>query len=218
MKNRLKTLIFSIIGRWFIQTLFFFNKINIQGEKNFLKLLSSNQPIMVCVWHGRLLFPSWYIRLKTTNLHAIASRHPDAEIMASILKHWGYSLLRGSTKKGGKKVIKKMNEIFQDGGIIAITNDGPRGPARIAKGGSIAIALKNHAKIITITGSCTKYWRMKSWDKFMLPQPFGKIQIVISETMEISENYNLDKEKVIISDFINKYQNIADDILRNKID
>ena len=175
MKLRFKSKLIPLIGRWIIQILFFLNKVTIKGEENLLKLIQSGDPVMLCVWHGRLLFPSWYIRHHTT-LHIISSRHADSEILAHILRHWGYRLIRGSTKKGGVRVIKEMTEIFKKGGIIAVTNDGPKGPARIAKSGSVGLAIKNNVQIITVTGSATKYWQMKSWDRFMLPKPFGKIQ------------------------------------------
>ena len=180
MKHEHKSFLFSLLGRWAIQTFFFLNKVSIKGEENFIRLIQSDEPVMVCVWHGRLLFPSWYIRLKTTNLYAVASRHSDAEIMSRILQHWGYGLIRGSTKKSGKAVVRKMDEIFKTGGIVAVTNDGPKGPARIVKAGSTGIAIRNNVKIITITGSATKYWQMKSWDRFIFPKPFGKIQLVVS--------------------------------------
>ena len=201
----------SFIGRCVFQILFLLNKVKIHGEDNLLQLAKAGKPIMVCVWHGRLLFPSWYIRLKMTNLHAIASRHSDAEIMARILKHWGYSLIRGSTRKGGKAVVQKMADVFKNGGIVAVTNDGPKGPPRIAKSGSIGLAIKNNVQIITVTGSATKYWRIKTWDSFMLPKPFGKIRIVVSPPMDIKEKPNTSEEEVkLLSKFINYYQDEAD--------
>ena len=189
------------------------NKVSIKGEENLLKLIKSGKPIMLCVWHGRLLFPSWYIRLKTTNLYAIASRHSDAEIMARILNNWGYGLIRGSTRKGGKAVVQKMAEVFKNAGIIAVTSDGPKGPPRIAKAGSTSLALKHNVQIITITGSATKYWQMKSWDRFMLPKPFGKIQLIVSPPLIITEDLKTAKEEVQhLSDFMNQYQDIADSL------
>ena len=209
--GKIKTIIFSFIGKWLVQTLFYLNKIVINGEEHLLSLINSGKPIMVCVWHGRLLFPSWYIRLKTTNLHAIASRHTDAEIMALILKKWGYGLIRGSTQKGGKAVVQKMAEVFKNKGIVAVTNDGPKGPPRIAKAGSTSLALKYNVQIITITGSATKYWQIKSWDRFMLPKPFGKIQLIVSPPLEITEKLETAKDEVqLLSDFMNQYQDEAD--------
>ena len=210
MKFEKKTFLFSLLGRWLFQVVFFFNKISIDGEENLLKLIKSRKPVMLCVWHGRLLFPSWYIR-HHTSLHIVSSRHRDSEILARILKHWGYGLIRGSTKKGGTRVIREMTEKFKDGEIIAVTNDGPKGPPRIAKSGSIGLAIKNNVQIITVTGSATKYWRIKTWDSFMLPKPFGKIRIVVSPPMDIKEKPNTSEEEVkLLSKFINYYQDEAD--------
>ena len=153
MKSKIRIFFLSFLGRIIIQLIFYFNKIVIKGEKNLIALLQANEPIMVCVWHGRFLFPSWYLRLITKNIYAIAGKHADAEIMAQILQYWGYGLIRGSTNKGGKEVIKEMVTHFKQSGIVAITNAGPKGPPCIAKPGSTAIALKNNVKIITVTGS-----------------------------------------------------------------
>jgi len=204
MNPKYKSFLLSLLGRWVFQTLFFLNKVSIKGEENLLKLIKSGDPVMLCVWHGRLLFPSWYTRNHTT-LHIISSRHPDSEILAPILKHWGYRLIRGS---------KEMTEIFKKGGIIAVTNDGPKGPARIAKSGSVGLAIKNNVQIITVTGSATKYWQMKSWDRFMLPKPFGKIQIVVSPPLNITNKPSTSEEVQLLSKFMNHYQDMADKLTR----
>jgi lysophospholipid acyltransferase (LPLAT)-like uncharacterized protein len=205
-----KPILIPLLGRLIFQILFFLNKVSIKGEENLLELIKLGKPIMLCVWHGRLLFPSWYIRFHTT-LHIISSRHSDSELLAHILKKWGYDLIRGSTNKGGMGVIREMTEIFKGGGIIAVTNDGPKGPARIAKSGSIALAIKNNVKIITVTGSATKYWQMKSWDHFMIPKPFGKIQIVVSKPMDIFKQPSTSEEDVqLLTKFMNRYQDEAD--------
>jgi len=218
MKEELRIMFTSIIGRWFFQILFLFNKINIKGEEHLINLINSGKPVMVCVWHGRLVFPSWYLRLKTTNVHAIASHHTDAEIMARVLKQWGYGLIRGSTKKGGKAVVQKMAEIFNNNGIVAVTNDGPKGPPRIAKAGSTATAIKYNVQVITITGSATKYWQMKSWDRFMVPKPFGKIQVIVSPPLDFYGKLETAKKEVeLLSNFMNQYQNEVDRIT-GKID
>ena len=211
MKEKIKLIFLSFIGRWVFQLLFFLNKVIIHGEENLLNLAKAGKPIMVCVWHGRLLFPSWYIRLKITNLHAIASHHSDAEIMARILKRWGYSLIRGSTKKGGKAVVLKMAEVFKNGGIVAVTNDGPKGPPRIAKAGSTGLAIKYNVSMVMITGSATKFWQINSWDRFMLPKPFGRIDIVVAPPLEIATPPENNEEEIkLLSNYMNYYQDEVD--------
>ncbi len=218
MNKKIKITLTSFFGQWLFQILFKLNKIEVKGEENLINLINSGRPIMVCVWHGRLVFPSWYLRLKTTNVYAIASRHTDAEIMARVLRRWGYGLIRGSTRKGGKAVVQKMADVFKNAGIIAVTNDGPKGPPRIAKAGSTGLALKYNVQIITITGSATKFWQMKSWDRSMLPKPFGTIHIIVSPPLDISEKPDTTDEEVkLLSDFMNQYQDEADR-LTGKID
>ena len=214
MNKLIKIKLASFLGRWLFELLFYLNKVEIKGEHYLNNLIQLKLPIMVCVWHGRLAFPSWYLRLKTTNVHAIASNHFDAEIMAQILNQWGYSLIRGSTKKGGKAVINQMSKVFKDNGIIAVTSDGPKGPARIAKPGSTALAIKYNVNIITITGSASKYWQFNSWDKFILPKPFGKIQIVISSPLELSKKLKTTEEEVnYLSNYMNNIQDQADELI-----
>ena len=218
MNKKIKIAITSFFGQWLFQILFKLNKIEVKGEENLINLINSGRPIMVCVWHGRLVFPSWYLRLKTTNVHAIASRHTDAEIMARVLRRWGYGLIRGSTRKGGKAVVQKMADVFKNAGIVAVTNDGPKGPPRVAKAGSTGLALKYNVQIVTITGSATKFWQMKSWDRSMLPKPFGTIHIIVSPPLDISEKPDTTDEEVkLLSDFMNQYQDEADR-LTGKID
>ena len=65
--------------------------------------------------------------------------------------------------------------------------------------------------MITITGSATKYWQLKSWDKFMLPKPFGQINIVVSLPLEINTPPSNNEEEVkLLSDFMNHYQDEVD--------
>ena len=137
-------------------------------------------------------FPAFWLAKNHIHAYAIASRHGDAAIIARIFKRWGFGLIRGSSSmgnkdKGGRDVIRKMNEIFDAPGtnIIAVTNDGPKGPSRIAKPGSLAIALKKEVQIITITGSASRYKVFGSWDKFRIPKPFSTIYLNIAPLLEI---------------------------------
>ena len=209
---------YSIILRLICKILFNLNKIEINGQNNLIDLIKAHEPIMICVWHGRLIFPSWYLKKKLNNIYAVASNNYDAEIMSEILKKWGYNLIRGSTNKGGKLVREEMKQIFDNGGLVAITNDGPKGPKKIAKKGSISIALKCKANIITITGSASKYWEFNTWDKFMLPKPFGKISIVISPVINnIKDFHDIDAQVGYISTFLSEYQNKADILTDKKL-
>ena len=94
--------------------------------------------------------------------------------MAHFLNRSSIGLIKGSSTRGWDNVIKKMLRLFKSNhSIIAITNDGPKGPPKKAKLGSYKIALKANAQIIAISCNSTSYWEAKSWDRLRLPKPFG---------------------------------------------
>ena len=190
----------------------------IRGEEHFNKVLASGKPIMLCVWHGRFSFPAFWLAKNHIHAYAIASRHGDAVIISRIFQRWGFDLIRGSSSrgskdKGGRNVIREMNRIFDSPGtnIIAVTNDGPKGPPRIAKPGSLAIALKKDVQIITISGTASSYKTFGSWDRFRIPKPFSTVYLNIAPLLEMpSEKLSSEKEVKYLSDYINKNQDEVD--------
>ena len=87
--------------------------------------------------------------------------------------------------------------------IVAITNDGPKGPPRVAKLESYRTAIKSRAQIIAISCNSTKFWQARSWDRLHIPKPFGTIHINFSEPMEIKENVKDVKNTDRLNDFLN---------------
>ena len=206
----------TLLGKLLLNFLLFTNRIEIRGEKNLKKALNTRKPILFCCWHGRLIYASFGLSRICRGLWAIASRHKDAEIMGRILQSWGYKLIRGSSNKGGKGVKKEMIKVFNSEiPYICITNDGPKGPSNIAKPGSITLAREHYAQILVITGTSKNYFEMKSWDKFRLPKPFGKIVINISEIMKIPDKIKIGEGSKYLSEFMNKFQQDADQCFKS---
>ncbi len=189
----MKHFIFKIVGFITLYFLMKSNKYEIRGQENLDNALKLNLPILLCVWHGRMLFPIFYVIKNKLKPWAIASPHNDGKIISSILSWWGIKIISGSSNQKAKNAVEQMIKIFSNDkkAIIAITNDGPKGPAHIAKENSLKIAKQYNAQIITITGDCTKKWVFDSWDKFYLPKPFGKIIINIAPLFKNYKDKNL---------------------------
>ena len=155
-----------------------------------------------------------YFKHAKLSVWAISSSHRDSEIMARILKPWGFRLIRGSSTRGWRHVLKKMIALFQNQKtIIALTNDGPQGPPQIAKKGSVALALKKGAQIIAVSGAATKYWTINSWDQTMIPKPFSTIHIRFAPLFQAPDT--IEDESLIISKYINQNFNSLDSTLYN---
>jgi len=152
------------------------------GSDVFKKLYEAETPILVCVWHGFFIFPMNFLKKNYIETKVISSTHPDSMVLAKVLTDYGFSLIKGSSTRGAKNVIKKMMAALKSpNSIVAITNDGPKGPPRIAKGGAIRLAQKLNAKIVFITGKSNNYIKIKTWDNFIIPKLFSKNDVYINE-------------------------------------
>ena len=215
MKEEFKIMVFTFFGKLLFNFLFLTNRLVIEGKENAEKAMQNGRPILFCCWHGRLVYASFGLSKVKKGLWAIASKHRDAEIMGRVLESWGYRLIRGSSNKGGKEVLRKMTKIFDsETPYICITNDGPKGPRKVAKPGSLTLARKYNAQILAITGTSSNFKEMKSWDKFRLPKPFGKIVVTISKPMEFSGDINFGEGSEYLSNFMNEVQNKADNCFK----
>ena len=203
--KKIKIFLLSMIMQLCFFVLFRTNRWKISGYHNFQRAIESDYPIMLCTWHCRLLYASYFFKKnKTANLWAIASTHKDSELISRFLQGAAINLIRGSSTRGGNNVTKEMLTILKNSqSIVAITNDGPKGPPRVAKLESYRTAIKSKAQIIAISCNSTNFWQARSWDRLHIPKPFGTIHINFSEPMEIKENVKDVKNTDRLNDFLN---------------
>jgi len=138
-------------------------------------LKRAGKPYLLSCWHGELLPAVW--ANKHRDLCAMVSQHGDGEIIARLVEPLGFRAVRGSTTRGAKQALIGMVVELQHGHSFAITPDGPRGPAMVPQPGVLMAAMRAQVPIIPIRVEATWVWRMKSWDRFMLPKPFARIRV-----------------------------------------
>lgn len=59
---------------------------------------------------------------------------------------------------------------------MAIVPDGPRGPCYRFQPGAIRLAMETGTPIVPVTWRAARCWRLKSWDRFMIPKPFSRVE------------------------------------------
>src|SRR5579871_1581279 len=123
-------------------------------------------------WHGRTLLPANVFHKK--GYWALISLSRDGELQDHIFRRFGFQTVRGSTGRGGVKGALQMARKVREGGVLAFTPDGPRGPSHKVQLGVILMAEKSGAPIIPVGISASRRWLAKSWDSYMIPQPFAR--------------------------------------------
>ena len=169
---------------------------------HFISPVSDAQHVFVC-WHAELLMcPQAYRKIhKKHPASAIVSAHFDGSLIASTLKLLKIRPLRGSTKKGAKQVLLQAFRSIKSGEEVLITPDGPRGPRHSMSDGAIGIALKSKLPICVMNYKAEKYWQLGSWDKFVIPKPFTKVDFYLEsisfEGLEFDEAKTLLRDKML---------------------
>ncbi|HXE32090.1 MAG TPA: lysophospholipid acyltransferase family protein [Terriglobales bacterium] len=130
------------------------------------------EPAIYVFWH-RVLLPIAYIA-RGRGFGVLVSQHFDGEMISQAAARLGYRLFRGSSTRGGADALQEMTAALEAGHPIALTVDGPRGPAFVAKGGAIQLARATGAPIYALHVSPRSCWTARSWDRFQIPKPFSR--------------------------------------------
>ena len=186
-KNKLLVFFGGTLGPLFLRFFYNTNKWNIEGDHHYKDAINNGKSVIIASWHNTLL--TVFMGLSKNGFYGLAgNHHPDAEIISRIGAKLGWNVIRGSSTDGGKKAYVEMIEILrQNKNVFAITPDGPQGPAKIPKPGTIRAAQKTGAVIIPVAGQSTRRWSFKNWDTFYLTKPFAKTYLFFGEPLTFSK-------------------------------
>ena len=207
--SSIKLTLFAFFGFWILRIIFFLNRRTVLCQYNWDKTVSKGRPVLMCCWHGRLLFPVFYLFKEGD--HALAGLHQDAEIISRIAKKLGWKMLRGSSSRGGVRAYKDLLKVLNNGGKVFITPDGPRGPQYKLKEGIIKSAISSDAIILPLSGQSTSRWKIKNWDEFIVPKPFGTIVHVIGSSIDVRDYSSTEEIKLELKNEMDKTQVEADE-------
>ena len=135
------------------------------------------------LWHNRLLLFPFVLRRFLFNRHgaALISASRDGELLTAAIKRFDYDVVRGSSSRLGARAILQLSEMIASGHDVVITPDGPRGPAYELGPGIIFLAQKSGAAVLPVNMEYSTCWRIKSWDRFIIPRPFSKVRVIIGQ-------------------------------------
>jgi lysophospholipid acyltransferase (LPLAT)-like uncharacterized protein len=147
-----------------------------------------NGRLVACIWHGRftLVHKLWTFGRGATKGVFLISRSREGGIVAHASRTVGAEVIRGSAakhgrSKGGLEAARELVRHIDSGGCIGMTPDGPRGPRMRAKPGPVQIAKLAQAPLIALAWSTSHRVVFDSWDRFILPLPFGRGALIWSD-------------------------------------
>ena len=180
-------------------------RLNVEGFERFEK---DDHKLIFCGWHGKSFIFANQFRNK--GYWVIISNSNDGDIQNRVFTKLGYQSIRGSTGRGGVRAALEGVRKLKEGGTMAITPDGPRGPSRIVQGGVMLMAQKSGAALVPV-GIVAKWaWiSKKSWDSYMLPLPFSPARISFGEPIYVPANATeeeLEAIRLLLQEKINELE------------
>ena len=110
----------------------------------------------------------------------LVSHSADGDLQSRVLGGLGFSVIRGSSSRGGARALAAIVRRMKHGEDAAFAVDGPRGPLGIAKPGA-ALAARAGGGVLVPIGSAMGHGHVlhRAWDRFAIPWPFTRVAVVL---------------------------------------
>src|SRR5215471_21540632 len=139
------------------------------------------RPVIFCLWHNRLAISMIVHRRHPRKLAALVSASKDGALLAAVLGKFGVEQIRGSSSRRGPQALLELTSHAKRGYDLAVTPDGPKGARYVVQLGVIALAQVTGLPIIPVTCNTHSKICRKSWDRFQIPLPFSKCELILNK-------------------------------------
>ncbi|MBN2810033.1 MAG: lysophospholipid acyltransferase family protein [Deltaproteobacteria bacterium] len=138
-------------------------------------------------WHQRLL-NLYFLRYRRP-ITIMISRSSDGDLVAGAARHLGFASVRGSSSRGGATAMNELIAIMRVRPEVCagMLGDGPRGPARKLKMGTLKIAQATGVPVLPFAYGAKRCKFFASWDRFMIPLPFSPLVMIFGEPIMVPE-------------------------------
>jgi lysophospholipid acyltransferase (LPLAT)-like uncharacterized protein len=158
--------------------------IKVEGQEGFRQALErSGEKVVYATWHQRM--PYHFHHFGSRHLTMMISQSRDGEYAARIARWLGFKNVRGSSTRGGSVALKEMTQKIREGEPGGMLADGPLGPPRVAKTGSVVMARDAEAPLIPVLWGADRCWALNTWDRYLVPKPFARVVIFYAEPIWI---------------------------------
>ena len=171
------------LGRGVLRALGTTWRIRVVNPEPLTALRKAKRGFTFSLWHGQLLPLLWHHRGQ--GVAVLISEHRDGEMVARAATSLGFRLIRGSSTRGADRALISLVRELQQGKEVAITPDGPKGPAEKFAPGALVAAQRSDTSILPVAVGVDRAWRLRSWDRFMIPKPFARVTIAYGEATKV---------------------------------
>lgn len=168
IETRPSRLIFRIFLYFIIKSLFCIRKT--LRYRNKLKI---DRPGIIAVFHGEMLPVLDFMQCSDSVF--LASYNHLGFALSHVLISWGYKIIYGSQRHGGRQALANLAQEIKNGKNVIITPDGSRGPRHKMKAGAVVLAKRTNVPLYLVSPHYRGIRLRFSWDHFLIPLPFSQV-------------------------------------------
>lgn len=138
---------------------------------------------LVLFWHGTYL--PLFALLRGRQACILTNSSLRGQVIAHISRKFGYATL-GLPDEPGRRFIASLRDTLDDHTTCGTAADGPLGPCHRVKPSLVSLAA-HFGYSVQLIGVAARHARRLDgrWDRMLLPLPFTRVGLVISEPLEL---------------------------------
>lgn len=118
----------------------------------------------------------------------LSSASRDGDIAVAAYRTYGVDTVRGSSTRGAQAAMRNVIRRARDGSNLAFTPDGPKGPPHVVKEGVVFAAQMTELPIVPVAFGASRYKRLRSWDRMLIPKPFSRAVFLYGEPITVARD------------------------------
>lgn len=148
---------------------------NIKGYGEFF----TQKPTVFFFWHSNFFVLPY--AFKNSPVYILISPSRDGEIISKVVEYFGLGVIRSSYRRNKYYGLREIFHSIKSGKNICITPDGPLGPMKRFKRGTVSLIKRLNVRTVFVGVAYSHFWELDTWDRFRIPMPFASVVIYAFE-------------------------------------
>lgn len=137
-------------------------------------------PILLVMWHERSIMGALHWPVADGPLSSLYDASPIGRVSGALQRRVGLQPMEMSRKSSNRAASRTVLKRMREGVSIGMTGDGPLGPPLQVKDAPLEWARATGVPVFCYAFATTRGRRLNSWDRMLVPYPFGRGAVVFA--------------------------------------
>lgn len=137
-------------------------------------LVAAGEPVIVVVWHQRLVMGSYMFPLDLAPLCGITSAARAGSMFGRIQTRFGMQHIAMASRQRHVALSREVILKVREGVSVALAADGPRGPERICSQVPLQWARATGKRVFVVACATRHAMEAATWDRMLFPRPMTR--------------------------------------------